>query len=477
MPSGTTQGQERYRGPLGATRREHVHVACPCGAHHSVEVVVGLDCQADPALARRLLGGELLGEVSCPATRQRRRIPVPLVYHDPVNQLFALVLHDADRWRELSERARLYHALAEATAHPVPRYVAEFAVVYGPDGLRQYVERRAERALGRARRGRAASPDRKVSPPKATESDDLITAEQPALTQVAVPRSEPIVSDAEPVASGTIGASGAGEGARSPVSQLDDEALVAALGHRERRMEAAIELARRGERGAVAPVFAALAGMSRAEAGRVLGSVVGFGRNAEPYLMAELGSRKSYLRQGAALALAVLGSEAGLEAICDRLLDEPTELWREIARALGETGESAVMPLVARLPTRPDSVRERAAWALAHLAARGASGPVEALAAGRDPIGAGVARHALELTDLARSDHLQVRGDRPPRDQTVNRAFSRQFFAAMAAEAAPTARITDMSGPAMLLDESDVLEAVEVDGEEAALDEGDLMPT
>jgi hypothetical protein len=186
----------------------------------------------------------------------------------------------------------------------------------------------------------------------------------------------------------------------------------------------------------------------------------------------------------------VLKSEVGLEACCDLLLDEPTEIWREVARALGESGEAAVLPLAARLAGRSgDKSRraraagshERAAWAMAHIAARGGRRAIDALAAGRDPVAAGVARHALELIDLARSDHLHVRGERVPRDQTVNRAFSRQFFAAMATEPAQVGTGIDASGAPMLLDESDVLEAMDVDADievdEAELDDKDLIPS
>lgn len=318
----------------------------------------------------------------------------------------------------------------------------------------------------------------------------------------AAPRSEPIASDAEPVASGTIGqnsdviarvpgarerAAKNGNGADPRVSGLAGDALLAMLGQRERRMVAAVELCRRGEPAAVRPVFSALEAMSRAEAGRVLGHVVGFGREGEPHLLALLESRKGFLRQGAALALAVMKSEVGLEATCDLLLDEPTEIWREVARALGESGEAAVLPLAARLAQRgPDAAgrertgggsQERAAWAMAHIAARGGRRAIETLAGGRDPVAAGVARHALELMDLARSDHIQVRGERVPRDQTVNRAFSRQFFAAMAVEPTHGGAAVEGSGAMLLLDESDVLEAMDVDGDEAELDEQDLIPT
>jgi hypothetical protein len=348
------------------------------------------------------------------------------------------------------------------------------------------------------------------------ENRDALRAEAAAIgvpaTEWTVPRSEPIVSESEPVASGTIGevtellpaledkggdgdgddapapapaaARRAGNGRRSAaraagmVEHLDDAALLRLLDQRERRMAAAIELARRGSSTLAGPVFAALHAMSRGEAGRVLGSAIGFGRAAEPHLMTLLASRKGFLRQGAALALAVLRGEAGLEAICDLLIDEPTEIWREVARALGESGAAAVMPLVSRLGGKRIEARERVAWALAHIAARGGRKPIETVAGGRDAAAAGVARHALELADAAGTDHRQMRTEPPPRDQTVNRAFSRQFFAAMASDpAAPAMAPVDVSAPAMLLDESDVLESVDLDGEdEAELDERDLIP-
>jgi hypothetical protein len=376
----------------------------------------------------------------------------------------------------------------------------------------------------------------------------------------ALPRSEPIMSESEPVASGTIGLFGerAGEGSdvlpgltrlatalpgmgteagagvpaggddaggheddsptvseAAPIggaragevdlgglARLDEAELVAGLDDRNRRVTFALELCRRGHAGAAPAVFAALDGFSRAESGLVLGSITSFGRAAEPHLLAGLRSRKAFLRQGAALALALMKSEAGVEAICDLLLDEPSEMWREVARALGETGAMAVMPLAARLAERAEGTRERAAWALAHIAARGARRPLETLAGGRDPIAAGVARHALELVELATSDNLSARGERAPRDQTLNRAFSRRFFEAVrearraaaealaAAEAvaegsedaaAAPARVT--TARTLLLDTAELHEVMEADDEMQAdvagadpPDESDIAP-
>jgi hypothetical protein len=115
-----------------------------------------------------------------------------------------------------------------------------------------------------------------------------------------------------------------------------------------------------------------------------------------------------------------------------------------------------VMSVVSRLRGRSEETRPRVAWALAHLAARGARQPVATLAQGRDPVAAEVARSALELVDRARDDDAAVRGDATPRDQTVNRAFSRKFF--QAASVATSAIATST----LPLDERDLLEARDV---------------
>lgn len=338
------------------------------------------------------------------------------------------------------------------------------------------------------------------------------------------PRSSPIVSESAPIASGTIdlfagpgeesdgfarpgrrrartaaygepvGGDGFGGRARGlrqgALARLDSAALVEALEDRDRRLAAALELCRRGEESAVGAIFAAVDGLPRGDAGLLLGSVGFLGRAAEPHLLAGLRSRKAHIRQGSALALAVMRSEAGVEAICDLLLDDPTAIWRELARALGETGPIAVMPLAARLGQRSMAARERAAWALAHIGARGHRRPLEALASGRDQVAASVARRAIELIEAAQSDDLAVRGDRAPRDQTMNRSFSRRFFEAVraerraaaeaaAAEAAadsetevePAAaravagRASAMTTGTAVLEDADILDAVDVEGE------------
>jgi HEAT repeat protein len=213
--------------------------------------------------------------------------------------------------------------------------------------------------------------------------------------------------------------------------------------------------------------------MPRTEAVRVLGAMVKFGEAAATALTAGLGSSKSFLRHGCALALGMLRTEQGTEAVIDLLLAEPTEIWRELARAVGQIGPAALMPLAARLGRLGDRltppVKERAAWAMAHIGVRGGRAAVETLAGGHSVV-APVARAAVDLLEPAARDDL--RGTGGGKEVTVNRAFSRKFFEAIGR---PVSTDPDASGPMELLDEADL---IDVDGDEDAdeeLDESDLI--
>lgn len=289
--------------------------------------------------------------------------------------------------------------------------------------------------------------------------------------------------------SGTIGGTGveaaASVRASAPVAHRTVEQLIAQLEDPDRRLDAAVELARRGEERAIGPVFNSLRRMTRNEAVRVLGSAVGFGPRVAPHLIDGLRSRKSYLRQGCALALGSAPTEEAIEALCDQLVSEPTEIWREVARAVGQAGPAAVMSLVARLSGQDAEVRERVAWALANVITGGGDRPVRTLATGRDPAAKAVAHRALELSGQAHTENQEVLGPEVPAEQTVNRAFSRSFFEALG-EIRPGAvpvmvePIADLSAPAMLLDEADLMEAPDLatTSEDAEmLDDSDLIPS
>lgn len=295
-------------------------------------------------------------------------------------------------------------------------------------------------------------------------------------------RSTPIDSASEPIVSGTIATpSDANVDGQNGARNLSVDELLAALEQDDGGVEAAAVLARRREARAIAPVMAAVARMNRADAGRVLGAMPSFGDDATSELIAGLSSHKSYLRQGCALALAVLKNEIAVEALCDLLVEEPTQLWREVARGLGVIGPSAIMSLATRLSNGDESAHERVAWAMAHIAARGGKKQIRQLASGRDITAAAVARRALELVSQAKNDDLQVRGRQAPREQTINRAFSRRFFASLEAGAVVDVAAVlepDTSNPPVVLDEADLLETADLDDDAAELlDESDLIPT
>lgn len=282
----------------------------------------------------------------------------------------------------------------------------------------------------------------------------------------------PIVSEDTSVASGSIEATPARGQAKS--KSVDD--LLAMLETREKRVEAAMELAERGEpRGAI-PVISAVNKMSRAEAVRVLGMSVKFGPAAKVPLIDGLKSSKGFLRHGSALALGMLRDEDGTQAVIELLLDEPTEIWREIARAIGQVGPTALMPLASNFGKlgehAPPPIAERVAWAMAHIGVRGGRKVIETMAGGQSVM-APVAKKALELLETAARDEVRVRpGNEGGRDVTVNRAFSRRFFEALEnglPEQGQQALSTmDASSPMEMLDESDLVEDDE-------LDESDLI--
>lgn len=290
------------------------------------------------------------------------------------------------------------------------------------------------------------------------------------------PRSSAIHSEEEPEVSGTIGGTQVTEVPEPATLGGDAEpggALVARLDDKDTRLDAAIELANAAAPSTLPALFRAVSDMTRGEAGRVLGAIPAYGAAAVPYLVDGLRSRKGFIRQGCALALGVIGGDDAIEALCDLLVTEPTEIWREVARAIGVVGGAAASALVVRVRARPEQ-RERIAWALANVVVGDGARVVESLARGRDAVAAGLAKRAREMAGQARREHEAVRAAGTVRDVTVNRAFSRRFFESMAGGQVASEVAGEASAPAMMLDEADLTE-IEEDAE--PLDESDLIPT
>src|SRR5581483_10506496 len=211
---------------------------------------------------------------------------------------------------------------------------------------------------------------------------------------------------------------------------LETGELEALLERRELRREAALILCERHETPTLPTLFSAIRRMPRGECNVVLPAVTSFGVAAEKWLIEGLKSRRSFMRQGCALGLGALKSPLAVDALVRLLLFEPTEIWPEIARALGDVGAQAVMPLAARLREVDAERRERIIEALAHLAARGVKSPVEMLASGRDALVAQAAQRAVALSVEVRAADEAVRKGNPA-EQTVVRGFSRRFYDAL----------------------------------------------
>jgi HEAT repeats len=217
-----------------------------------------------------------------------------------------------------------------------------------------------------------------------------------------------------------------------PVSAQTLAELVAALEDPEARLTSALELCRRQADAVALPLIASIAKMSRLEAVQVLAAAVRLGPAVEDPLIAALASSKAYVRQGAALALGLLRSDEGVSAVVNLLLHEPTEIWKEVARALGQVGPQALHHLARTVRDEGVTaiVEERVAWALAHLGARDCHKAIAQMSSGHS-IMAPIAAKALLLEEPAARDQ-QALVSEAAGEITVNRTFSRQFFAAAA---------------------------------------------
>lgn len=231
------------------------------------------------------------------------------------------------------------------------------------------------------------------------------------------------------------------------LEDLSDDALLPLLADRHQRRDAALEFCDRGVH--CEAVLSAVMNMTRSEAPRVLAAMVGFGEPAVPILERALDHRKSYIRQGAALALGGLKHPSANSALVKILTQEPTRIWIEVARALGDIGASAIPVLLGAIPDSGGEERERIARALAHirLTSEG-SESLSALESNDHPTLHKVVERSLEVLEHVRANDAEVRAGRSS-DQTIVRAFTRNFYASL-------------GGDISELDDEDILEQEEL---------------
>jgi hypothetical protein len=287
------------------------------------------------------------------------------------------------------------------------------------------------------------------------EADELIYDDEPAASEA---------SPDEPAANGEPREPDLGHRARrAPVEREDGvlaelalAELAVLLTDPTERLGAALELARRHELGTLPDLFTALDAMSRSEAARLFPLLVSFEEDAEPFLIERLRSGSSLVRQGSALALGALQCTAALDPLIDLLVDEPTGVWREVARAIGDLGPRAIMSLAARIRYTSPELRDRIAAAMTAVArAHGPEG-LEALASTRDTEAAAVVQSALERLEAELRERGEDDAELPPRDQPV-RFFTRRFYEARTNDEREL-EADDILEEQDIIEESDVVE-------------------
>jgi hypothetical protein len=281
---------------------------------------------------------------------------------------------------------------------------------------------------------------------EATADNAAAIADQARALGVALRATAPngagaIASDAAPVAAGSIETAAPAGLALPPDASLPLstdglldvlEAPATGRDSRARKLAAALALCDHSDPRAARPVIAAALQMSRGEAVRVLARAVKLGPPTHRALIEGLSSSKAYLRHGCALALALGRSDEATQAVIGLLLSEPTDLWHDIARAIGEIGTPALVWLVRDVGRGGPEAEERIAWAMAHVGARGGEPALSAMAAA-ESIVSPIASRALDLLGMM----IRDRGAAPgaagsgEHELSVNHAFSQQFFEAL----------------------------------------------
>ena len=284
---------------------------------------------------------------------------------------------------------------------------------------------------------------------------------------------DPEIEDLAAAAAKRVGPTEEEAEAAGDLSLLTDDELLPLLTDREQRRDAALELCERSDDKFLEPVYNAVCNMTRAEVARVLPSLLQFGDPGTKLMIQGLRHRKSFVRQGCALALGSLKTEDALEQLLDMLLSEPTNVWREAARALGDMGTPAIGALIAGVKSGDGEGRERIAWALAQVAlSDDGNAEVEAMGRGKNTQLARVATRAMEVFVQVQSHDDEVRGLRPLAEATIVRSFTRRFYEALAG-AASELREEDILEESLDVEPAEVAEVVEELAEE--LDDADIL--
>jgi hypothetical protein len=224
--------------------------------------------------------------------------------------------------------------------------------------------------------------------------------------------------------------------------------LQARLADHRTRLKAATELLQDTRVGPeeLGHLFDALDSFDNDELLAILPDLSDLGPRAVAGLVAKLRSDRRELRQAAAILLGLSLDPDALGPLSDLLVQEPTNVWLDVARALGAFGPIALRRLCQVLRREASTGREhiaieRVGRAFAEIAlsdglgapvgARPGHDAVAALADAPDPRVSTAARRALAtLRDVSESG-AAIRGELPLTEVTEVRGFSRRAYEAI----------------------------------------------
>jgi HEAT repeat protein len=198
--------------------------------------------------------------------------------------------------------------------------------------------------------------------------------------------------------------------------------------------------------GDLSKVFDALDDFDNDELLALLPDLSDLGARAVPGLLPKLNSERREVRQAAVILLGMALDPDALEPLSELLIRERSNVWLDVARALGAYGPVALRRLcqtLNRYTGRSDEANaiERVARALAEIAlSDGQVGPgdpspghdaLSALADSGDPRVSAAARRALAtLRDVSESG-AAIRGEMPLSEVTQVRGFARRAYEAI----------------------------------------------
>ena len=217
------------------------------------------------------------------------------------------------------------------------------------------------------------------------------------------------------------------------LEQMGVDGLVELLEHPKHRRDAALKLLDKGDAELLGPVYKAVRKMPRDEVLEIAPRVTQFGEAAADVLIDGLNARKTFVRQASALALGELKLRRSIAPLVQLLQTEPTEVWWEVGRVLGEYGGGIVRTL-ARAMRDPKGARDRFAYTLAHLA-ENAPEKVKELESDKNDQVRAIAVEVLTQRDLAETHRKAARHPDSGEDnaEVPIFTFTRRFYAALEA--------------------------------------------